>query len=219
MKILYFIRSQFGHLECHFNRLCVWIFFFFLFFLCFFSPFFRMLAVIPVSDFSFFIFSAFLVHSTLFLPKFCSHQKWAFPWINDKLCFAFIRTEDVTLVEFMCFIFTRMLGESYRRRLRSLLLYLCYVFRALVNSLVCWSLRRTLRLNELQKKNWTTRAHYFYALCVEEMSLLTAWRCNITLYACLARYSTLYALITPWSKRSLWICSYAFSQVREPLPC
>ena len=32
-----------------------------------------------------------------------------------------------------------MPGESYRRRLRSLLLYLCYVFRALINSLVCWS--------------------------------------------------------------------------------
>ena len=30
-----------------------------------------------------------------------------------------------------------MPGESYRRRLRSLLLYLCYVFRALINSLVC----------------------------------------------------------------------------------
>ena len=32
---------------------------------------------------------------------------------------------------------TRMPGESYRRRLRSLLLYLCVVFRALVNPLVC----------------------------------------------------------------------------------
>ena len=30
-----------------------------------------------------------------------------------------------------------MPGESYRRRLRSLLLYLCYAFRALINSLVC----------------------------------------------------------------------------------
>ena len=34
--------------------------------------------------------------------------------------------------------FTRMPGESYRRPLRSVLLYLCYVFRALINSLVCW---------------------------------------------------------------------------------
>ena len=31
----------------------------------------------------------------------------------------------------------RMPGESYRRRLRSLFLYLCYVFWALINSLVC----------------------------------------------------------------------------------
>ena len=41
-------------------------------------------------------------------------------------------------MEFMYLVFTRMPGESYRRRLRSLLLYLCYVFRALINSLVCW---------------------------------------------------------------------------------
>ena len=32
------------------------------------------------------------------------------------------------LVEFMYLVFTRILGESSRRRLRSLLLYLCYVF-------------------------------------------------------------------------------------------
>ena len=46
--------------------------------------------------------------------------------------------ENVPLVDFMFFVFTRMLGGSYRRRLRSLLLCL-YVtsFRALINSLVC----------------------------------------------------------------------------------
>ena len=33
---------------------------------------------------------------------------------------------------------TRMPGESYGRRLRSLFLRLCYVFRALITSLVCW---------------------------------------------------------------------------------
>ena len=44
--------------------------------------------------------------------------------------------EDVPL-EFMYLVFTRMPGENNRRRLRSLLLYLCYVFRALINSLVC----------------------------------------------------------------------------------
>ena len=46
--------------------------------------------------------------------------------------------EDIPLVEFMYLVFTRMPGKSYRRRLRSLLLYLCDVFRALINSLVCW---------------------------------------------------------------------------------
>ena len=45
--------------------------------------------------------------------------------------------EAVPQVEFMHLVFTRMLGASYRRRLRSLLLYLCYVFQPLINSLVC----------------------------------------------------------------------------------
>ena len=40
------------------------------------------------------------------------------------------------LVEFMYLVFTRMLVESYRRRLRSLSMCLCDVFRALINSLV-----------------------------------------------------------------------------------
>ena len=40
----------------------------------------------------------------------------------------------------MYLVFTRMPAECYRRRLRSLLLYLWYVFRALINSLVCWLL-------------------------------------------------------------------------------
>ena len=46
------------------------------------------------------------------------------------------RYGDVPLMEFMYLVFTHMPGESYRRRLRSLLLYSCYVFRALINSLV-----------------------------------------------------------------------------------
>jgi len=40
------------------------------------------------------------------------------------------------LVEFMYLVFMCVPGESYRRRLRSLLLYLPYVFGALINSLV-----------------------------------------------------------------------------------
>ena len=45
--------------------------------------------------------------------------------------------EDVPVVEFVCFVFTRTSGESYRTRLGSLLLCLCDDFRALINSLVC----------------------------------------------------------------------------------
>ena len=36
-------------------------------------------------------------------------------------------------------VFTHMPRESYCRWLRSLLLYLCYIFWVLINSLVCWS--------------------------------------------------------------------------------
>ena len=50
--------------------------------------------------------------------------------------------EDVPLVEFMYRAFTRIPVKSYRRRLRSLL-YLCYVFRALINSLCVCSKKRT----------------------------------------------------------------------------
>ena len=35
-------------------------------------------------------------------------------------------------MEFVYLVFTHMLGESYRRLLRFLLSYLCYVFRALM---------------------------------------------------------------------------------------
>ena len=45
--------------------------------------------------------------------------------------------EDVPLVEFMYLVFTHMPGERYCRQLRSLLLSLCYIFQALINSLVC----------------------------------------------------------------------------------
>ena len=40
-------------------------------------------------------------------------------------------------MKFMYLVFTRVPGESYRRRISSLLLYLRYVFRALINCLVC----------------------------------------------------------------------------------
>ena len=43
-----------------------------------------------------------------------------------------LKTKDIHLVEFMYRVFTRMPGESYCRRLEALLLYLCYVFRALI---------------------------------------------------------------------------------------
>ena len=43
-----------------------------------------------------------------------------------------------TQVEIVFLVFTCMPGESYFRQLRSLLLYLCNIIWALMNSLVCW---------------------------------------------------------------------------------
>ena len=47
---------------------------------------------------------------------------------------------------FTYLVFTWLPGESYHRRLRSLLLYWCYVFQVLINSLVCWFCMSTLGL-------------------------------------------------------------------------
>ena len=49
----------------------------------------------------------------------------------------FVIVEDVPLVEFMFLAFMRMPGENYHRQLRSLLLYLCYVFQVLINLPLC----------------------------------------------------------------------------------
>ena len=54
---------------------------------------------------------------------------------KDAMKHAACIIDDVPVVEIMSLVFTRMPGESYRRPLGSLLLYLCYVFRALINSL------------------------------------------------------------------------------------
>ena len=63
--------------------------------------------------------------------------------------------EDVLLVEFMYLVFTRMPGKSYRRRFMSLLLYLCYVFWALINSLVCRFDRKRAHYLFRPKENFT----------------------------------------------------------------
>ena len=55
----------------------------------------------------------------------------------ESLSVVFFLFEEVLLVEFMYLVVTRMPGECYRRRLGSLLLYLCYIFRTLINYLVC----------------------------------------------------------------------------------
>ena len=68
----------------------------------------------------------------------------------------------------MYLVYTRMPGESYRRRLGSLLLYLCYVFLALINSLVCWICTSALGL--VLFRIWNSRlASLLYYLFQQRM--------------------------------------------------
>ena len=54
----------------------------------------------------------------------------------------------------MYLVFTHMPAESYRRRLRSLLLCLCDIFRALINSLVCWFTITWSGWQQRQRQSW-----------------------------------------------------------------
>ena len=57
-------------------------------------------------------------------------------WV--RIIFGKIKSEDVPLVELMYLVLTCMPWERYRRWLKSLLLHLCYIFWALIISLMCW---------------------------------------------------------------------------------
>ena len=67
-------------------------------------------------------------------------------------------------------IITHMPGECYRRQIRSLLLYLCYMFWALINSLMRWfwhnyntndnkNNKTKLLITSIHKACFLTRAH------------------------------------------------------------
>ena len=72
--------------------------------------------------------------------------KWSYNRNYNRLYYNRRDTKEVPLVEFTYLVFTCKLGESSHRRLRSLLLYLCYVFWAQINSLVGWFCTSTLGL-------------------------------------------------------------------------
>ena len=68
-----------------------------------------------------------------------------------KLHQKYIIFEDVPLVEFMCLVFTRMPGESYRRRLRPLLLNLLRTSNA--NYLPCVLILETERVSMEEERD------------------------------------------------------------------
>ena len=78
----------------------------------------------------------------IYVPCIYTHARY----INSTRSTSSWKTVDVPLVEFMYPVFTHMPVESYHGRLRSLLLSLCYVFQALVNSLVRWFCMNSLGL-------------------------------------------------------------------------
>ena len=61
-----------------------------------------------------------------------------------SLCTLYLHAFQVRVTIGDSGLFTRVPGESHHRWLRSLLLYLCYVFQVLINSLVCWFCMSTL---------------------------------------------------------------------------
>ena len=75
----------------------------------------------------------------LHVPKTLRHHRLFPPlctWTKVMADTYSFHMDLLTLVMYL--VFTCMPSESYRRWLRSLLLYLCYVFWVLINSLVCW---------------------------------------------------------------------------------
>ena len=108
---------------------------------------------IPLMEFMYLVFTRIPGESYcgctsggVYVPCIYTHARWELLWMYLwwSLCTLYLHaclvrvTVDVPLVEFMYLVFTRMPGESYCRRLRSLLLCLCDVFRMLINSLICW---------------------------------------------------------------------------------
>ena len=59
-------------------------------------------------------------------------------WITYSNSVTMATFKDVPLVEFMFLVFTHIPGVSCCKWLRSLLLYVCYIFWVLINSLMCW---------------------------------------------------------------------------------
>ena len=84
------------------------------------------------------------------------------------------------------FVFTCMPGESYSRRLRSFLLCLCDVFRALINSLLCSFCTRALGLVPFQiyeywHKGDTERISCLFPLGSRATCLCSSTFCSFSL--------------------------------------
>ena len=95
------------------------------------------------------------------------------------------RLENVPQVEFMYLVLP---GESYRRRLRSLLLYLCDIFWALINSLVFWchSFQLQQYLQSIRAVVIANHSYFFFSffpsvMYFKDWSAVSNRQCPVTL--------------------------------------
>ena len=119
----------------------------------------------------------------------------------------------------MYLVFTRMPGESYRRRLGSLLLYLCYVFRALMNSLGCWfSLMRSFYSLHYWQCNVCLRRSFCLTMILEKRT--TIFNILILIYSSIVRFGSVRywdAVTSPFwdstvgQKSAVWLISRSLS--------
>ena len=130
----------------------------------------------------------------------------------------------------MYLAFTHLPGESYRRRLRSLLLYLCCTFEALINSLVCWF----WRLDWLQALSWDAVSMITATTLVGGgvVAALLYWllkpdpppRAGVYLmpgneWSCEEHFSTGQPLTSSQQHRQPCDISYAFNMPKEAVIC
>ena len=113
-----------------------------------------------------------------------------------------LRLQDVPLAELMYLVFSRMPGESYWRWLKSLLLCLCDVFWALINSLVLWLFKACLETDnvKLRPKKKLTES---IALWSEMLPTAAIWYgdslylCTMVLYLVVLNLQSNIFCITP----------------------
>ena len=124
----------------------------------------------------------------------------------------------------MYFEFTCMPGE---RRLRSLLLYLCHVFRVLSNSLVCSMNNYAIEVAGFLLPSWAQKGHSHVGLCFanEEQKKVGSGHVSCFCHTCQTclfyDWFRLALLNTEWQQSlpCVWICNGQDEKLSAKLLC